>query len=146
MDWSPSVSVLRGSSRHRLGAGGGEGGAFGRDEGVEPADVAGDAVGGVLDHRAGVDVEVGAGGLGLAEALDELGPPALEQGEAGLGGEVPGEGQAEPEAAGVVGRPRPGQQLGEQLPPGVGDPVDLACPGGPGRGSGGGPAARPARR
>ena len=74
------------------------------DEGVEPADVAGDAVRGVLDDGAGVDVEVGAGLLGLAEALDELGAPALEQRQAGLGGEVAGEGEPEPEAAGVVGR------------------------------------------
>ena len=97
------MSVVRGIVRsHRLGAGSGEGGAFGRDEGVEPADVTGDAVGGVLDHRAGVHVEVGAGGLDFAEALDEQGAPALEQGESGLGGEVAGEGQAEPEAAGVV--------------------------------------------
>ena len=134
------MSVLRWVRQaDRLGAGGGEGGAFGRDEGVEPADVAGHAVGGVLDDGAGVDVEVGAGGLGLAEALDELGAPALQQGEAGLGGEMPGEGQAEPEAAGVVGGAAARQQLGEELPAGVGDPVDLAAPPGPGGGVAAGP-------
>ena len=103
---SPSVSVLR-VVRHgrRIGCRRvARVGAFGRDEAVEPADVAGDAVGRVLDDRAGVDVEVGAGRLGLAQALDQLGPAALEEGEPGLGREVPGEGQAQPEAAGVVGR------------------------------------------
>jgi hypothetical protein len=62
-------------SGHRLG---GKGGAFGCDETVEPADVAGHAVGGVLHDGAGVDVEVGAGGLGVAEALDEQGAPPLQ--------------------------------------------------------------------
>ena len=69
-----------------------------------------DAVGGVLDDGAGVDVEARRGpSSALAEPLDQQGAAALEQREAGLGGEVAGEGQAQPEAAGVVGwrRSRP---------------------------------------
>ena len=120
-----------------------EGGALGRDEAVEPADVAGHAVGRVLDDRAGVDVEIGAGGLGVAEALDEQGAPPLQQGEPGLGRQVPGEGQAEPEAAGVVGGPAALQQLDEEGAAAVGDPVHLAAPPGPGGGVTAGPQDRP---
>jgi hypothetical protein len=57
-----------------------------------------------------------------------LGPAALQQGESGRRREVAGEGQAEAEAAGVVGTGRlvPLEQLLEEDPALVGDPVDLA--------------------
>ena len=47
-----------------------------------------DGLGGVLHHRAGVDVELGVavGRPDLVQALDQLGPAPLEQGQAGLGG------------------------------------------------------------
>ena len=61
----------------------------------------------MLDHGTGVDVEVGAGLLGLTEALDQLGAPTLEERQASLGGEVAGEGEPEPEAAGVLAAPPP---------------------------------------
>ena len=65
-------------------------------------------LGAVLDQGAGVDVE------GLPRGPDpvggqptgQLGPPALEEGQPGLGGQVAGEGQTEAEAAGVVGSGR----------------------------------------
>ncbi len=115
---------------------------LGRDEGVEPVDVARHTVGGVLHDRAGVHVEVGAGGFGFTEALHELGPAPFEQGEAGLRGEMAGEGQAQPEATGVVGGPAARQQLDEEGPSGVGDAVHLAAAPGPG----GGVSARPQDR
>src|SRR5580698_384952 len=100
------------------------------DQRVEPADVAGGPVGGVLDDGAGVDIEIGrtGGRLGLPEALDQVGPPALEQGQTGLRGQVAGEGQAQAEAAGVVAGPAAAEELGEELPAGVGDAVHLLAP------------------
>ena len=88
----------------------------------------------MLDDGAGVDVEVGAGRLGLGQPLHQQGAPVLQEGEAGLGGEMAGEGEAQPEAAGVVGGAAARQQLDEELPAGVGDAVDLAAPPGPGGG------------
>ena len=116
MDMSPSGSVGRSSQA----AGGGSRAAAARsdsDQGVEPGNVAGHAAGGVLHDGAGVDVEIGAGGLRVAEALHEQGPPPLQQGEPGLGGQVPGEGQAQAEAPGVVGGPASLQQLDEEPRP-----------------------------
>ena len=59
----------------------------------------------VLDQRAGVPVQAGSGGrtgpIG-GQSLDELCPPALEQSQTGLRGKVLGEGQAQPEAPGVI--------------------------------------------
>ena len=86
-------------------------GAFGRDETVEPDDVLGHAVGRVLHDGAGVDVELDVGAVGLGQALDQDGPAALEQGQPGLGGQVPGEGETEAEAAGVIDGAALGQQL-----------------------------------
>ena len=87
-------------------------------------------LGAVLDQRAGVDVEVLAGGphpVG-GQAPGQLGPAALEEGQPGLGGQVAGEGQAEAEAPGVVGAGRlvGVEELLEERPALVGDPVDLA--------------------
>ena len=84
-------------------------GAFAGDQPVEPADVLGHAVGRVLHDRTGVDVEFDVRSFGLGQALDQLGPPALEEREPGLGGEMPGEGQTQPEAPGVVERAAIGQ-------------------------------------
>ena len=97
----------------------------------------------MLHDGAGVDVEIGAGGLGVAEALHEQGPPPLQQGEPGLGRQVPGEGQAQAEAPGVVGGPAALQQLDEERAAGVGDAVHLAAPPGPGGGVPAGPQDRP---
>jgi len=97
----------------------------------------------VLHDGAGVDVEVRANGLGFGATLHQEGAPVLQQGEAGLGGEVAGEGQAEPEAPGVVGRPAARQQFGEEPAAGVGDAVHLAAPPGPGGGVPAGAQDRP---
>ena len=114
-------------------------GAFAGDQPVEPGDVLGHAVRRVLHDRAGIDVELDVGPLGLGQALDQLGPAALEQGQPGLGGEMPGEGETEPEAAGVVERAAVGQELDEELPALLGDPVDLLAPAGVGGGVAAGP-------
>ena len=65
-------------------------------------------LGAVLDQRAGVDVEALARGTGQVggQPPGQLGPPALEQGQSGGGRQVAGEGQAQAEAAGVVGAGR----------------------------------------
>ena len=89
---------------------------------------AGHAVGRVLDDRAGVHVEVGSCGLGFAEPLDQLGPSTFEEGETGLRGQVPREGEAEAEGSGVVDAAALGQELHEEFTSGIGDPVDLPTP------------------
>ena len=100
------------------------------DEAVEPGDVVLGGLGAVLDQRARVDVEAVSGGPGPVngQAPGELGTTTLEEAQSGLGGEVPGEGQPETEAPGVVGAGRlvGVEELLEQLPAAVGDPVHLA--------------------
>ena len=87
-------------------------------------------LGAVLDQGACVHIEGLPGGpdVVVGQAPGELCPTTLEQGETGLGGEVPGKGQAEAEAPGVIG---PGglvgvEELLEVLPALGRDPVDLA--------------------
>ena len=85
-------------------------GPLGVDQPVEPRDVALGRLGGVLHERPGIGVEPAPGAgrrPGLGQALGQLGPAALEQPQAGLGGQVAGEGQAQAEAAGVVVAPAP---------------------------------------
>ena len=108
-------------------------GAFGRDEGVEPADVAGDAVGGVLRPPSGRRRRGRRGPPRPRPAAGPAGPAGARAGQPGLGRQVAGEGQAQPEAPGVVGRPPPSaSSSAKSCRPGVGDPVDLAAPPGPG--------------
>ena len=135
--------------RPRAGGGGGGSGdvgpgrglllALGLDQAVEPGDVVLGRLGAVLDERTGVDVEALARGPHQVggEPTGQLGPPALEQGQAGRRGQVAGEGQAQAEAAGVVGARRllALEELLEQRPTGVGDPVHLAGPLRPERGT-----------
>src|SRR5579875_960226 len=101
---------------------------LGFDQVVEPADVVLQGVCRVLDDGARVRVQCAARSRGpeLCEALGELRPAPLQQGEARRPGEVPREGEAEPEAPRVVSGGRAGQELGEELPPRLGDAVHLA--------------------
>ena len=88
-------------------------------------------IGAVFHQRPGVAVEVTTGGdagpVG-GQSADQLIPSALQEAESGLRGQMAGEGQAEAEAAGLVGSHGllGGEQPLEGPPPGIGDPVDLA--------------------
>ena len=98
--------------------------------------------------RAGVGVELAvvARSGSRRGAASQLGPPALEEGEAGLGRQVTGERQPQREAAGVVGGRSSVNRVEKELPPGRRDPVDLARPPAPRTRCAAGPASPPTRR
>ena len=103
-----------------------------------------DAVGGVLDDGAGVDVEVGAGGLGLGRGAGPAGPGGARAGRRrAWGARWRAKARRRPKLRASSAAPPLGEQLGEELPAGVGDPVDLAAPPGPGGGVPAGPQDGP---